>query len=140
MITVEPLWRGDPAGAQQLDLHVQPTVVYGGSEDDVLVATGRASWSSPRRVARVDSFLGVQPGDEVEMAVDVTADSQVVLYTRSLHKECRGIYDAWDGYEMRWLLDGGVTVTVTCRVNGPNREGAMHALFEGLVRVTFEEA
>ena len=136
MTVLEPIWRGGPLATQQVDLHVQPVVVQGGDEEQVLVATGRAVWSSPRRVGLVGSFLGVQPGDEVEMAVDVVADDQRVLYARSIHKECRGIYDAWH-YQptfLEWVPEG-VTVTVTCRVNGPNREGEMSALFEGLVRI-----
>jgi hypothetical protein len=136
---LEPLWRGGADTTQQVDLHLLPIVVHGGDEAGVLVATGRATWSAPRRVALVASFLGVQPGDEVEMAVDVVADDQRVLYARSIHKECRGIYDAWH-YQPTFSaeVEGGVTATVTCRVNGPNREGAMSALFEGLVRIWVE--
>jgi hypothetical protein len=136
MVILEPLWRGNPEGIQQLDLHLAPTVVYGGDESDVLVATGKVAWSSPRWVLQAGSFLGVQPGDEVEMAVDVVSADQLALYNRSIHKEARGIYDAWHyaGVDLGEIRDG-LTVTVTCRVNGVNREGAMHALFEGLVRV-----
>lgn len=136
MVQLIPLWRGNPDGLQQLDFHLVPTVVYGGDEADVLVAKGVCTWSHGRWVVQVGSFLGVQPGDEVEMAVDVVAADGLVLYARSVHKECRGIYDAWHYASVNvGEVTGGFEVVVTCRVNGNNREGALHALFEGLVRV-----
>ena len=133
---ITTLWRG---GDRQLDFHVAPVWVEGGDENDVLVARGHVSFSEPRVVQGISSFLGVMPGDVVEMAVDVISDSGMVLYTRSIHKETAGIYDAWSSDTPVWGAYVGVEVCITCRVNAVNRDGEPRAFFEGLVRLTFGE-
>jgi hypothetical protein len=74
----------------------------------------------------------------VEAAVDVVGADGLVLYTRSMHKETMGIYDAWDHQDIGMLVTG-LTVTLTCRVTGLNRTGLLKAYFEGLVRLTMED-
>lgn len=127
------------ARRRQIDFH-QPVVVVLPGEAQVLVSKARWGCSEPLWISSISSFLGVQPGDEVEMAVDVVdTDTQDVLYSRSIHKETRGIYDAWDRPLPVEVKSKGLEVVITCRVNGPNRDGLDQALFEGLVRVTFGE-
>lgn len=122
---------------KQYDFHLEPTWVEGGDESYVLVATGNLGVSTPQDVYiyRVSSFLGVMPGDIVEMAVDVVTNDGLVAYTRSIHKETSGIYDAWDQKGSMIALGTGLKVTITCRVNDRNRDGNLKAFFEGLVRI-----
>jgi|WetSurSiteA1Bulk_404760.scaffolds.fasta_scaffold11583_7 hypothetical protein len=132
---IETLWRG----GTQCDIHLPPTLVQDG-EDRVLVESANVAFSEPRDLWKVASFLGVMPGDIVEMAVDVVAeDTQEVVYARSVHKECLGIYDAWDvQYPLSPRLETAkLKVTFTVRVNGLNRSREGKSLFEGLVRLIF---
>lgn len=132
------LLRGKGA-IKQIDFHVPPVVVKGGDEALVLVSKARHVSSSPFTVCEISSFLGVMPGDIVEIAVDVVSlDDGLVLYTRSIHKEDYGIYDAWHNKVMEYSVTG-IEVVMTCRVNDVNREDRMEALFEGLVRVEIEQ-
>lgn len=138
METLTTHYRG-PQEDQQVDFHLRPTWVEGGDESLVLVASGEHVASEPFSVFEVSSFLGFMPGDEVEAAVDVVSADERVLYTRSLHKETRGIYDAWHKEQNIWVGVDRFKVTVTCRVNGPNRDGELKAFFEALVRIRLGE-
>lgn len=131
MVPIDTNWRGN----NQCDIHVGPAWVEAG-EENVLVSSADLVFSEPRCVWKVGSFLGVMPGDVVEMAVDVlNLDTQEVVYARSLHKECNGIYDAWDMQES-WSTDASrLRVTFTCRVNDKNRDGEMKSFFEGLAKL-----
>jgi hypothetical protein len=128
--------RGNPnVGPRQEEFHVTPIVVRGGDESYVLVEKGRVVYSTPQTIIEISSFLGVMPGDIVEMAIDVVdLDNGLVLYTRSIHKEDYGIYDAWHSKVVDYDTSG-LEIVVTCRVNDVNRENKMEALFEGLVRI-----
>lgn len=120
---------------RQWDYHLQPCWVDGGDESFVLVASSTLGNSDPIYINSVKSFLGVMPGDIVEAAVDVVdAETGVVLYTRSMHKECAGIYDAWHK-ELVGMEVLRLKITVTCRVNDRNRDGNLKAYFEALVRI-----
>ena len=131
---VETTWRAE---GQQVDVHLLPVTVCS-SEENVLVQTAKVITSVPRTVLRVSTFLGVMPGDIVEMAVDVESKGGAYIYARSIHKETSGIYDAWDSKSADILFgDTEWFVTFTLRVNGPNSDGLDSAFFEGLCRLTF---
>lgn len=134
-MTLEPFVRSHN-GILQVEFHVLPIVVQAGSEDYVLVSDGNFVASTPYTPTLVSSFLGVQPGDQVELAVDILTGENMMLYNRSLHKEGWGIYDAWDHVKPLELSSSKFHVTITCRVNGDNRDKLPQALFEGLVRLT----
>lgn len=131
---IETFWRGQGED-RQLDFHLLPVWVEAG-EENVLVESAEVHSSSPHDVWHISSFLGVMPSDIVEAAVDVVdMNTNFVLYTRSLHKECAGIYDAWDRQECYAPPSLAIKVTFTLRVNGLNRDGELRSFFEGLVRL-----
>jgi len=133
---IETFWRGEQE-KRQVDIHLLPVWVSAG-EENVLVESAEVHHSAPQNITEISSFLGVMPSDVVEAAVDVVdLNTNYVFYTRSLHKECAGIYDAWDKQEFLFSppATSAFKITFTLRVNGPNRENELKSFFEGLVRV-----
>jgi hypothetical protein len=132
-------WRGTtlpPRHIQQVEFELSPTTVFGGEENVLVARAVLRSDTAKYHITNVSSFLGVQTGDIVEAAIDVVAVDQRVLYVRSLHKEVRGIYEAWDTKPIDLSILNGFDVVFTCRVCGPNEGSMDSSIFHGLVRVS----
>ncbi len=55
------------------------------------------------RIVKVRSFIGFDAGTTAEAALDFVVGGQT-LHARSVHKETRGIYDAWDSETTSYLI------------------------------------
>jgi len=106
-----------------------PETVKGGSEEFVLKETFTHKFTEPMDLSRLHVFHGLDRGDIVEMDTEIHADGQT-MYTRSMHKETPGNYDAWDTAEFDGWLIQDIEITVICRVNGKNETLDQQAINE----------
>jgi hypothetical protein len=101
--------------------------VKGGDEAWVYHERVDLDCSAFTHVTEVESFIGLERGDEVEAAVDLTSTGGYSLYTRSEHKEIPGDYDAWHSQPVSYHLGNPLTLELTCRVTGNNPQGKLIA-------------
>jgi len=114
--------------------------VKGGDEAFVFHDTFPLDCSGFTHVTEVATFIGVDRGDIVEAAVDLTSAGGFALYQRSFHKESVGEYDAWEKTPVTFHLDGtpkdDLVLTLTCRVTGRDPDGKLSATIQFEARLT----
>ena len=126
---------------KQHDWTFGPELVRGG--DEALVYRQHLECTLPKLlvVCRIGSFLGLDTGDIAEVAAEVSTEAGLRLYARSFHKECPGLYDAWNWQSMPRLRIQRLRLDVICRVTGENhivytkRDNPLTAWFHGCVVV-----
>lgn len=85
------------------------------------------SFSEPKHITRIWSFIGVDQGDIGEFAIDLSSHGRI--YLRSLHKETIGIYDAWDFVDVNLTLENFTLIT-TAHATGNSGNIQFELVFE----------